>query len=184
MQGDCMAWKARKQSEVGDLEGAAATCEGVSAPLWQSECWFMVSDASAARGQAALDLCARAGDFEEECLGHALGRSLEEALSLPGTEAQAYQELEQAWLSVYQDPRLSTAKADAMFVSAMLRRPRPYTASTLGNTPERLALLVLATHIEKRNCSLHGVDVSSLGPVATRAWELADCGAYPQEAAP
>lgn len=176
-----MAWKARKQSEVGDLKGAASTCEGVSAPLWQSECWFMVADASAARGQAAVDLCARAKSFEEECLGHALGRSLEEGLSVPGSEMEAYNELKEAWLRLYQDPGLSQSKADAMFVSVMLRRPRPYTRGSLGNTPDRLTLQVLSTHIQTRNCSLHGVDVSSFGELVEQAWESTECGAYREE---
>lgn len=179
IQGDCMAWKARKQSEDGDLEAAATTCAGVAMPLWQSECWFMVSDASNARGQAAVSLCSRAAEFEEECLGHALNRSLEEELRVPGREAQAHEELEQAWLSLYQDPRRSQAKADAMFVSALLRRPRPYTRGSLGNTPDRLTLQVLSTHITARNCSLHGIDVSSFGQLVVQAWESAECGAYP-----
>lgn len=181
IQGDCMAWKARKQSEAGDLEEAAATCAGVALPLWQSECWFMVSDASNARGQAAVSLCSRASSFEEECLGHALSRSLEEELRVPGGEVQAYEELEQAWLSLYQDTRRSQSKADAMFVSALLRRPRPYTQGSMGNAPDRLVLQVLSTHIQARHCSLHGIEVSSFGQLLEQAWESAECGAYPGE---
>lgn len=180
IQGDCMAWKARKQSEGGDLEGAASTCEAVTPPLWQSECWFMVSDAAHARGQTAVSLCARADSFQEECLGHALNRSLEEQLRVPGEEAEAYEELEKAWLSLYQSAPLSQAKADAMFVSALLRRSRPYTRGSLGNTPDRLTLQVLSTHIQTRGCRLHGIDVSSLGQLAEQAWESTRCGAYPE----
>lgn len=181
MKGDCLAWKARKQAEAEDLEGAASTCGSVTLPLWQSECWFMVSDASHAKGREAVVLCSLAGGFEEECLGHALSRSLEQQLTIPGNETAAYAELEDAWMSLYQDPARARLKADSMFVSALLRRPRPYSHGSFGNSPDRLRKQVLAAHIQARHCSLHGVDVSSLGSLVKQAWETTECGPYPEE---
>jgi hypothetical protein len=75
--------------------GQAAACEGIEDPRWAGECWFSVAESQAPDRWAALDSCAKAGPYLQECLYHLwtteLSQLLEQAPSIeeamaPGIE--------------------------------------------------------------------------------------------------
>lgn len=177
-QGDCLAWKAKKQAEDHDLAGAYASCEAVLDETWRAECWFMVSDALRAEGETAKTLCAKAGTFEEECRGHAIRRRLMDTLAHEGQELEALEMATTGWLDVYGDPDRALAKAETQLVSGLLKRGKPYSKEAFGEAPDKLIVRTLALHLETRQCSVHGVDRPSLGATLAQAWEAAGCGDY------
>lgn len=69
--GECLALLAG-QVAPEDRDAASGICGRVDDPLWAGECWFLVAEATAAAQgpAAAVDTCARAGQFARNCLGH------------------------------------------------------------------------------------------------------------------
>ena len=184
MRGDCLAWKAKSQCEQDDLENATVTCESIEDPFWASECWFLVSDAIESVGESAVTLCARAAEFEEECLGRSSNRALMRLLSTRGHEAEALALTEATWLAFYGAPEQSRAKAEAQLVSGLLRRGRPFSKAGFGTTPEPLIIATLAVHFSKQDCMVSGVDHRSLTEWIPSALEQAGCSPPSTEVRP
>jgi hypothetical protein len=58
---------------------------------WRDECFFLIADVSRLEGDAAKQACSAAGQFRNQCVGHAIAREVSAVLNAmpPGGEAEA-----------------------------------------------------------------------------------------------
>jgi len=96
LAGECFSLTARELAQDGQLDAALATCQGMSPGGWRDECFFLISDVSRLSGDAAKQACAAAGQFRNQCVGHAISREVSEILNAMtlGDEAEAYAQLD------------------------------------------------------------------------------------------
>jgi hypothetical protein len=75
-QGDCLMATAGRIAASGRFKSATALCETIETAVFHDECWFLAADEAGALGAEAVDACRHAGQYRENCLGHAIGREV------------------------------------------------------------------------------------------------------------
>ncbi len=96
LSGECASLTARELAQDGQIDAALSTCQGMAPGGWRDECFFLISDVSRLSGDAAKQACAAAGQFRNQCVGHAIAREVSAVLNAtePGGEAEAYAQLD------------------------------------------------------------------------------------------
>lgn len=86
---DCLMATAARIAASGRFKSATAVCDTIEVAVFHDECWFLAADEAETLGAEAVDACRHAGQFRENCLGHAIGREVpraEEKHAKPGQE--------------------------------------------------------------------------------------------------
>jgi len=81
----------------------ASACRDLEDPRWAGECWFSVAEALAPKRWEALDACALAGPYLQECLYHLWTAELSHALAASTSAPEAVPvatEIVEFWSSV------------------------------------------------------------------------------------
>lgn len=82
----CLVQRASEAARAGDEAAAGSACAAVREARWGQECWFRVGEELGAGGRipAAMQACAKAGEFASFCVTHAgwRARPTEDPLSL------------------------------------------------------------------------------------------------------
>lgn len=152
LAGECQAMAAAEIAEAGDVDSALAVCTEMSTDdPWQDECFFLISDRIIASGLQAAAICARAGRYQDRCLGHAFGREGRALLKemTPGEERAAYRELRAMSQGYFDDPQTAGKKLWHLMVEFIASRDieAPFSAATCGGLAENLCRTGFLTRI-------------------------------------
>lgn len=77
---ECAVGIAQSQAKDSRIDAASQTCAAMAEGQGRDECAFQVVDTARLTGQAAVSLCAVAGQFEKDCINHAASRDVEERI--------------------------------------------------------------------------------------------------------
>lgn len=78
LRGECLTEAASAAATARDVAAAQRICDSVDDPLWRDECTFLAADQLHLKGDDAVAWCNRTHGFRENCLGHAIGREVED----------------------------------------------------------------------------------------------------------
>ncbi|MFT5683950.1 MAG: hypothetical protein ACI8RZ_004882 [Myxococcota bacterium] len=141
LAGECASLTARELAQDGQTDAALATCQGMAAGGWRDECFFLISDVSGLSGDAAKQACAAAGQFRNQCVGHAIAREVSAVLNAtePGKEAEAYTQLDVV-VQRYIPGREREGKIRQIMAGYLADRSpdKPFSQAHCGSAPQMI----------------------------------------------
>jgi hypothetical protein len=139
---------ARELALTGHTDEADAACAALSAGPWRNECFFLLAD-EAQDPQRARTLCDQAGQYRNQCIGHAISRAISGIVrnDRPGEEPETMAALDAAIAPWIRGPGRSK-RVETVMAQQLARRVGQdgFTTETCGQAP---AVVCQAAYAER-----------------------------------
>ena len=120
---ECVAQAARELAVQGRGEEARSACQGLAGGPWRDECFFLVTDTLDLRGDEARRACQDAGQWRQQCVGHAMARDAHDIMAELGLghEDEATERIVQE-VATYVGARQAEPRARAILADELAGR--------------------------------------------------------------